>query len=244
VVADAKEALKQLAAQQGKQSEHQEWLDTVNKWKQDYPYYCGTENSELLKPQNIMEMLYTKTNGEAVVVTDVGQHQMWAAQYYRFKEADKWVTSGGLGTMGFGLPASVGAQIAAPEKIVISVLGDGGFQMNPQELAVIREHNLPVKIVIINNMALGMVRQWQELFYEKRYAHSQIPGQPDFVKLAEAYGIKGYRIQTNEEANTILDEVLHNNEPVVLDFRVEPGENVYPMIPAGKGLHEMVGAKP
>lgn len=244
VVADAKEALKQLAAQQGKQSEHQEWLDTVNKWKQDYPYYCGTENSELLKPQNIMEMLYTKTNGEAVVVTDVGQHQMWAAQYYRFKEADKWVTSGGLGTMGFGLPASVGAQIAAPEKIVISVLGDGGFQMNPQELAVIREHNLPVKIVIINNMALGMVRQWQELFYEKRYAHSQIPGQPDFVKLAEAYGIKGYRIQTNEEANTILDEVLHNNEPVVLDFRVDPGENVYPMIPAGKGLHEMVGAKP
>lgn len=244
VVADAKEALKQLAAQQGKQSEHQEWLDTVNKWKQDYPYYCGTENSELLKPQNIMEMLYTKTNGEAVVVTDVGQHQMWAAQYYRFKEADKWVTSGGLGTMGFGLPASVGAQIAAPEKIVISVLGDGGFQMNPQELAVIREHNLPVKIVIINNMALGMVRQWQELFYEKRYAHSQIPGQPDFVKLAEAYGIKGYRIQTNEEANTILDKVLHNNEPVVLDFRVDPGENVYPMIPAGKGLHEMVGAKP
>lgn len=244
VVADAKEALKQLIAQQGKQPVHQEWMEKIDKWKQDYPYYCDDTNCEQLKPQNILKMLYEKTNGEAVVVTDVGQHQMWAAQYYEFKEADRWVTSGGLGTMGFGLPASIGAQIAAPDRVVISVLGDGGFQMNPQELAVIREHNLPVKIVIINNMALGMVRQWQELFYEKRYSHSVVPGQPDFIKLAEAYGIKGYRIQTNEEANTILDEVLKNNEPVVLDFRVDPGENVYPMIPAGKGLHEMVGVKP
>jgi acetolactate synthase-1/2/3 large subunit len=244
VVADAKEALKQLIAQQGKPPVHQEWIEKINKWKQDYPYYCDDKDCEHLKPQNILKMLFEKTKGEAIVVTDVGQHQMWAAQYYEFKEADKWVTSGGLGTMGFGLPASIGAQIAAPEKIVISVVGDGGFQMNPQELAVIKEHNLPVKIVIINNMALGMVRQWQELFFEKRYSHSQIPGQPDFIKLAEAYGIKGYRIQTNEEANTILDKVLHNDEPVVLDFRVDPGENVYPMIPAGKGLHEMVGVKP
>nr|WP_295971487.1 acetolactate synthase large subunit [uncultured Bacillus sp.] len=243
VVADAKEALKQLIAQQGKPPVHQDWIEQINKWKQDYPYYCDDKACKYLKPQNIINMLYEKTKGEAVVVTDVGQHQMWAAQYYSFKDADKWVTSGGLGTMGFGIPASIGAQIAAPDKIVLSIVGDGGFQMNPQELAVIREHNLPVKIIIINNMALGMVRQWQELFYDKRYSHSQIPGQPDFIKLAEAYGIKGYRIQTNEEANAILDEVLHCKEPVVLDFRVDPGENVYPMIPAGKGLHEMVGAK-
>jgi acetolactate synthase-1/2/3 large subunit len=169
---------------------------------------------------------------------------MWAAQYYPLNKADKWVTSGGLGTMGFGLPASIGAQIAAPDSTVVLVSGDGGFQMCTQELQVIREHNLPVKMVILNNMALGMVRQWQELFYKERYAHSLIPGQPDFVKLADAYGIKGYQINTNEEAEAVLNEVLHNDEPVVLDFRIDPKELVYPMIAPGKGLHEMVGVKP
>ena len=244
VVADAKEALKQLIKQEGKQPVHQEWHETINKWKKDYPYFYDQDAKDVLKPQKVFEMLFEKTKGEAIVVTDVGQHQMWAAQYYQFKQADKWVTSGGLGTMGFGLPASIGAQLAAPDSCVLAILGDGGFQMNPQELAVIREHNLPVKIVIINNMALGMVRQWQELFYDKRYSHSQAQIQPDFVKLADAFGIKGYCIHSSEEAESILDEVLHNNEPVLLDFRVEPGENVYPMIPAGKGLHEMEGVKP
>lgn len=244
VVADAKEALKQLIKQDGKQPVHQEWLETIMNWKKDYPYFYDQDVQDELKPQKVFEMLFEKTKGEAIVVTDVGQHQMWAAQYYSFKQADKWVTSGGLGTMGFGLPASIGAQLAAPDSTVLAILGDGGFQMNPQELAVIREHNLPVKIVIINNMALGMVRQWQELFFEKRYSHSQAQIQPDFVKLADAFGIKGYCIHSSEEAESILDEVLHNNEPVLLDFRVTPGENVYPMIPAGKGLHEMVGVKP
>lgn len=244
VVADAKEALKQLIKQDGKQPVHQEWLETITNWKKDYPYFYDQDVQNELKPQKVFEMLFEKTKGEAIVVTDVGQHQMWAAQYYPFKQADKWVTSGGLGTMGFGLPASIGAQLAAPDSCVLAILGDGGFQMNPQELAVIREHNLPVKIVIINNMALGMVRQWQELFFDKRYSHSQAQIQPDFVKLADAFGIKGYCIQSIEEAERILDEVLHNNEPVLLDFRVTPGENVYPMIPAGKGLHEMVGVKP
>ncbi|HVH95588.1 MAG TPA: acetolactate synthase large subunit [Bacillus sp. (in: firmicutes)] len=244
VVADAKEALKQLIKQDGKQPVHQEWHETINSWKKDYPYFYDQDAKDVLKPQKVLEMLFEKTKGEAIVVTDVGQHQMWAAQYYQFKQADKWVTSGGLGTMGFGLPASIGAQLAAPDSCVLAILGDGGFQMNPQELAVIREHNLPVKIVIINNMALGMVRQWQELFYDKRYSHSQAQIQPDFVKLADAFGIKGYCIHSSEEAESILDEVLHNNEPVLLDFRVEPGENVYPMIPAGKGLHEMEGVKP
>ncbi|WP_338451441.1 acetolactate synthase large subunit [Niallia oryzisoli] len=244
IVADAKEALKQLIGQDGKPPVHQEWMDTINSWKKDYPYFYNQEGCEHLKPQKVFEMIYEKTNGEAIVVTDVGQHQMWAAQYYRFNKADKWVTSGGLGTMGFGLPASIGAQIAAPDDTVVLVSGDGGFQMCMQELQVISEHKLPIKMVIINNQSLGMVRQWQELFYEKRYSHSLIPGQPDFVKLAEAYGIKGYKINSTEEAETVLNEVLNNDEPVVLDFRVDPEECVYPMIASGKGLHEMVGVKP
>ncbi|MCQ6273484.1 acetolactate synthase large subunit [Bacillus sp. V3B] len=244
VVADAKEALKQMIQQDGKPPAHAEWVEKINNWKKEYPYHYNQEDQENLKPQKVLEMIHAKTNGEAIVVTDVGQHQMWAAQYYPFKKSDKWVTSGGLGTMGFGLPASIGAQIAAPDTTVVMVSGDGGFQMCSQELQVIREHNLPIKMVILNNMALGMVRQWQELFYDKRYAHSQIPNQPDFVKLADAYGIKGYRVDTNEEAETILNEVLNNDEPVLLDFRIDPSELVYPMIAPGKGLHEMEGVKP
>lgn len=243
VVSDAKSALEQMIKQDGKQPVHKEWMEQLNKWKKDHPYHYDQESSEHLKPQNIMEMLHEKTKGEAIVVTDVGQHQMWAAQYYPLNKADKWVTSGGLGTMGFGLPASIGAQIAAPDDTVILISGDGGFQMCLQELQVIKEHNLPIKMVILNNMSLGMVRQWQELFYDKRYAHSQIPGQPDFVKLADAFGIKGYCINTKEEAEAILNEELHSNEPVLLDFRVDPGELVYPMIAPGKGLHEMEGVK-
>ncbi|WP_071395957.1 acetolactate synthase large subunit [Bacillus tuaregi] len=244
VVADAKEALKQLIAQEGKQPENKEWLEKIQSWNREYPYHYNKEDQENLKPQKVLEMIHAKTNGEAIVVTDVGQHQMWAAQYYPLNKADKWVTSGGLGTMGFGLPASIGAQIAAPDSTVVLVSGDGGFQMCTQELQVISEHKLPIKMVILNNMALGMVRQWQELFYQERYAHSLIPGQPDFVKLAEAYGIKGYQIASNEEAEAVLNEVLHNDEPVVLDFRIDPSELVYPMIAPGKGLHEMEGVKP
>ncbi len=181
IVADAKEALKALNAQKGKQPEHQEWLDTLNAWKEKHPYHY--ENEGELKPQRVIEMLFEKTKGEATVVTDVGQHQMWAAQYYKFNNPDKWVTSGGLGTMGFGLPASIGAQLADRDSTVIAILGDGGFQMTAQELMVISELNLPIKICILNNQALGMVKQWQELFYEGRFSHSQIPGQPQFCKI-------------------------------------------------------------
>ena len=243
VVADAKEALTELINQNGKRSEHDEWLKKIENWKNEYPYYYD-EDSDKLKPQQILELLHTKTNGEAIVTTDVGQHQMWAAQYYRFKDPNKWVTSGGLGTMGFGLPSSIGAQIADKDATVLSISGDGGFQMCSQELALIRELNLPIKIIIFNNQALGMVRQWQEFFYESRFSHSKESVQPSFVKLAEAYGIKGYQISNIEDADKILDEVLHNREPVVLDFRIDPNENVYPMIAPGKGLHEMVGMKP
>lgn len=145
--------------------------------------------------------------------------------------------------MGFGLPASIGAQLADPDACVLSISGDGGFQMCSQELAVIAELQLPIKIIILNNQALGMVRQWQEIFYQSRYSHSKFPTLPSFVKLAEAYGIKGYEIHTEEEAETILDQVLHTREPVLLDFHVNPDENVYPMIAPGKGIHEMVGVK-
>lgn len=243
IVADAKEALKALVAQKGKQPNHQEWLDTLNAWKEKHPFHYENENASELKPQRVIEMLYEKTKGEATVVTDVGQHQMWAAQYYKFNNPDKWVTSGGLGTMGFGLPASIGAQLADRDSTVIAILGDGGFQMSVQELMVISELNLPIKICILNNQALGMVKQWQELFYEGRFSHSQIPGQPQFVKLAEAYGIKGYTISTEEEAEKILTEVVNSPEPVLLDFRIPSSEKVYPMIAPGKGINEMVGVK-
>ncbi|MGG0720430.1 acetolactate synthase large subunit [Robertmurraya massiliosenegalensis] len=242
VVADAKEALKELIGQEGKQPVHDEWLQTLARWKSEYPYEYEKSESTL-KPQKVLEMLYEKTKGDAIVVTDVGQHQMWAAQYYQFSKANRWVTSGGLGTMGFGLPASIGASLADKDACVLAVLGDGGFQMSTQELAVIRELNLPIKIVILNNLALGMVRQWQELFYNERYSHSKNPVQPSFVKLAGAYDIKGYVIETEAEAEEILNEVLENRDPVLLDFRVDGKENVYPMIAPGKGLNEMVGVK-
>ncbi|WP_226677470.1 acetolactate synthase large subunit [Mesobacillus jeotgali] len=241
VVGDAGEALRQLLRLGGSPPLQEEWTGTLTAWKTDNPYHY--ESSDVLKPQKVMELLYEKTAGEAIVVTDVGQHQMWAAQYYQLQHADRWVTSGGLGTMGFGLPASIGAQLADPTACVVAVLGDGGFQMSTQELAVIAEFQLPIKIAIFNNKALGMVRQWQEIFYKERYSHSKNPVQPSFVKLAEAYGIKGFEINSEAEAHLVLNEVLHDKEPVLLDFRVDGAENVYPMIAPGKGIHEMVGVK-
>jgi len=242
IVGDAKVALSMLVKQNGKPPENSEWIQTLNEWQKENPYWYENSSSPL-KPQRVTEMLYEKTNGEGIVVTDVGQHQMWAAQYYQFKNPNRWVTSGGLGTMGFGLPAAIGAQIADPSATVLAILGDAGFQMSTQELAVIREMNLPIKIAIFNNQSLGMVRQWQEIFYQERYSHSKISSQPSFVKLADAYGIKAYEITSESEAEAILAEVMNDKEPVLLDFRVAENENVYPMIAPGKGLHEMVGVK-
>lgn len=242
VVGNAKEALIDLIAQDGKKPEASKWIDTINAWKKEFPL-SYLNDTGALKPQKVIELLHQYTNGEAIVVTDVGQHQMWAAQYYPFNKPHAWVTSGGLGTMGFGLPAAIGAQIAEPEKIVISISGDGGFQMTNQELAVIAEMNLPIKIVIINNHALGMVRQWQEIFHEKRYSHSTFQTQPDFVKLADAYGIPGFKATTEAEAIALIEKAVTMNGPVLLDLHVEPEENVYPMVSPGKGLHEMEGVK-
>lgn len=242
IVADAKEALNVLLKNDFESPDTTEWLEYLNNVNEEYPFWYVEDEQEVL-PQQILEMVHTITNGDAIVTTDVGQHQMWAAQYYRQNNSHSWVTSGGLGTMGFGFPAAIGAQFAKPDKKVISICGDAGFQMTAQELALLKEFNLPVKVVILNNSALGMVRQWQELFYEGRYSQSLMPVQPDFVKLAEAYGLKGYRINTLDEAGAILEEALNSDEPVVIDARVKQLENVYPMVPSGKGLHEMVGVK-
>ncbi|ANB60871.1 acetolactate synthase large subunit [Anoxybacteroides amylolyticum] len=243
IVSDAKEALKELIHQDGKRPDITAWLAQLAEWKTNYP--LAYENDvQTVKPQKLIEMIYELTNGEAVVTTDVGQHQMWTAQYYKFNRPHRWVTSGGLGTMGFGLPAAIGAQLADKQATVVSIVGDAGFQMTLQELSVIQELNLPIKVVIVNNQSLGMVRQWQEIFYDKRYSHSLVPNQPDFVKLAEAYNIKAFRAKTEEEAKEVLKQAFSLSEPVLLDFHVKADENVYPMVAPGKGLHEMVGVKP
>ncbi|WP_257351382.1 acetolactate synthase large subunit [Pseudalkalibacillus decolorationis] len=243
IVGDANEALNKLLQEKGSSSMCEEWLDHIQQYKQKYPYWHN-EVKEVISPQGLMEMIHTMTEGDSIITTDVGQHQMWAAQYYTFKEPHKWVTSGGLGTMGFGFPASIGAQLARPDKRVISLVGDGGFQMTSQELILLKELNLPIKVVIVNNGSLGMVRQWQETFYEKRYSQSILSVQPDFVKLAESYGIRGYKVSTSEEARTVLSDVLQDDEPALIDCRVSPTENVYPMVAPGTGLHEMIGVKP
>lgn len=242
ILADAKEGLQILREEMTEPGDYREWVEHCQQNKEEFPLWYDAEEA-VIKPQAVMEALYQVTKGEAIVTTDVGQHQMWAAQYYKFAEPHKWVTSGGLGTMGFGFPAAIGAQFAAPGKTVVAISGDGGFQMTLQELALLKEYDLPIKVMVVNNGCLGMVRQWQELFYEERFSHSLIPVQPDFVKLAEAYGIKGIRIDEPAELEGALQQAMAEPGPVVLDVRVAAGENVYPMVASGKGQHEMEGVR-
>lgn len=243
IVSDAKEALVELLNQTAESPEHTAWLETLNTYKAEFPlWYKHSPNG--MSPQWLIEAVHKVTNGEAVVTTDVGQHQMWAAQYYNFEKPHRWVTSGGLGTMGFGFPAAIGAQMASPESTVVAIVGDAGFQMTLQELSVIYEQNLPIKIIIVNNGALGMVRQWQELLHGNRISESILHSQPDFVKLAESYHIRGLKIETQEELITKLPEVFAYDGPVLLDCRVLQQEKVFPMIAPGKGIHEMIGVKP
>ncbi|MGG4166645.1 acetolactate synthase large subunit [Rossellomorea vietnamensis] len=243
IVADAKQALARLLQHETEKPDFDAWHQHLQSYKKEYPFWYNQAH-DVLSPQRLIEQVYEMTNGEAVVTTDVGQHQMWAAQYYSFKKPNNWVTSGGLGTMGFGFPAAIGAQLANPDNTVVAFVGDGGFQMTLQELVLLKELNLPVKVVLLNNGTLGMVRQWQETFFEKRYSQSVFSTQPDFVKLAESYGIKGYKVKTQEEVDTVLKEALTSDEPVLIDCWVNPKENVYPMVAPGKGLHEMLGVKP
>jgi acetolactate synthase-1/2/3 large subunit len=243
VVGDAREALEMLLDEAIEPGDYTEWREYLRRLRENYPLWYINEPA-VLKPQRLIELVYDLTDGEAIITTDVGQHQMWAAQYYPFNEPNHFVTSGGLGTMGFGLPAAIGAQIGRRDKTVVAIVGDGGFQMTLQELSVLTDYHLPVKVVIVNNQALGMVRQWQHLFYNQRYSESLIPGQPDFLKLADAYGIPAFSASTEQEAQAALREALRIDGPVLLDCRIPQGENVYPMVAPGSGIHEMVGIKP
>lgn len=214
------------------------WFKQIQDWKDTNP--LAYDQKDTIKPQYVVEKLYELTKGKAIVTTEVGQNQMWAAQYYLFDKPSHFITSGGLGTMGFGFPAAIGAQIAFPNKLVIDIAGDGSIQMNIQEMATAVQCNLPIKIVILNNGYLGMVRQWQELFYDKCYACTGMEASPDFIKLAEAYGAVGLRAVKPAEVETVLKEGLSIPKPVIMDFVVEPEECVYPMVPAGAPITEML----
>ena len=217
------------------------WHEQIAAWKKHAPMtYC---QGDKIKPQHVVDTLYRLTKGKAIITTEVGQNQMWAAQFYRFDYPNSFISSGGLGTMGFGFPAAIGAQVACPDRVVVDIAGDGSIQMNIQELATAVNYDLPVKIVILNNGFLGMVRQWQELFYGKRYSHSNIRNVPDFVKLAEAYDAVGLRATRPEEVETTLKQGLDTDRTVVMDFHVEPEEGVYPMVSPGAALTDMVLSK-
>jgi acetolactate synthase-1/2/3 large subunit len=215
------------------------WLKQVEDWRKAHPL-TYKQDDKVTKPQYVIEKLYELTKHDAIVATDVGQHQMWAAQYFKGRRPRTWLTSGGLGTMGFGFPAAIGAQKAFPNETVVCVTSEGSFQMNLQELVTAAEHNLPVKIVLLNNGFHGMVRQWQDLFYEGRYSASYLGKGPDFVKLAEAYGILGLRAMKPSEVERVLQQGLKHNGPVLMDIPTDPYENCYPMIPAGGAQHEMM----
>lgn len=217
----------------------QTWLTTVGEWKRENPL-CYNANHEVIMPQSVIEAVSRLTNGDAIIVTDVGQHQMWAAQYYQFINERSFLTSGGLGTMGYGLPAAIGAQVGLPEKNVVLFTGDGSIMMNCQEMATAANNDIPVKIIVMNNQVLGMVSQWQRMFYEERYSHTCLKGHTDFVKLAEAMGVTGLRVTKPSELASTIAEALQIKGPVLVDVWLPDGENVLPMVPANCRLDQMV----
>ena len=222
-----------------------QWMGRINGWLEEFPYQVDDDEPGVIAPQNVIKSVYDITGGDAIVATEVGQHQMWAAQFYRFEQPRKWITSGGLGTMGFGLPAALGAQVAFPDQLVVDIAGDGSFEMTLQELSTAQTYGLPVKIVILNNGFLGMVRQWQELFWDKRYSNTSFAEfQPDFSALAGAYGIPGMRVEDPADLDDALRETLSTDGPALIDIQVNRDAKVFPMVPQGKGPDAMLVKDP
>ena len=242
IVGDAKNVLGQLLEEieEDKLPDLESWHKRIKEWEKRHPLSYKKSVKGNIKPQEVIEELYLQTKGKAIIATEVGQNQMWAAQFYKIDHPRHFLSSGGLGTMGYGFPASIGAKVAHPDKEVVDIAGDGSFQMNIQELATLSTYNLSVKVIILNNNYLGMVRQWQELFYKRRYSYTFLKN-PDFVKVAEGYGIKGIKVTKSSQIKKAIKEILSYKGPVVADFWVEEEENVFPMVPAGEAINRMIG---
>ena len=245
IVGDARNILPRLTAEYRAVSPDparlEEWWSRIRSWQERYPLVYDDSTDAEIKPQYMIKALYEATGGDAIVTSDVGQHQMWTAQYYNFSRPRRWINSGGLGTMGFGLPAAMGAKVGCPDQTVVCIAGDGSVQMNIQELAVCSQEGIAIKVFIMNNGYLGMVRQWQELFWDKRYSHVEMGQWPDFVKLAEAYGATGLRFEDKRTLVKDMQDAIATEGPVLVDVRVTREENTYPMIPAGQPARDMVG---
>lgn len=242
IVGDLKHVLNEINHELTPQT-HESWLERIREWREEYPIRVRPHEGDSLLPQKVIHEIDNILKGNAIVVTDVGQHQMWTSQFITFSKPNTIITSGGAGTMGFGLPAAIGAQVAQPDKKVVLITGDGGLQMNSQELLLLKAYNIPVKVVIINNGFLGMVRQWQELFNQRRYSFVDLEVNPDFETLAKAYGVQGVTLSTIEELRSQLRDLILSDEPVVINCVVEREENVFPMIPAGCTAKDMMGLK-
>ncbi len=241
IVGDARAVLQAMLQKIQKRGGRENWLEKIRMWKKKHPLKYRDDGN--LRPQFIIQQLSDLLKGEGIIVSEVGQNQMWTAQYYCFRRPRSWLTSGGLGTMGYGFPASMGAHYARPDEVVFDVAGDGSFQMNIQELGTVSHYKIPVKVAILNNMFLGMVRQWQELFYDRRYSFTELPS-VDFVKIAAAYGVDGMRVESPDGVREALSTAIETEGPFVMDFRIEREENVFPMVPAGAAINEMIGGHP
>lgn len=242
IVGDAKNVLGQLTQEidQNKLPKIFSWHKKIKGWKKKYPLTYNKGKKGRIMPQYIIEEICRQTKGKAIIATEVGQNQMWAAQFYKFNQPHHFLSSGGLGTMGYGFPAAIGAKVANPKKEVVVIAGDGSFQMNIQELATLTTYGIAVKVIILNNNCLGMVRQWQEIFYQRRYSATPLKN-PDFVKVAQGYGVKGIRVKKKTSVKKAIKEILESKESVVADFWIEEEENVFPMVPAGEAINRMIG---
>jgi len=242
IVGDVGQVLEKLIPEVG-ECNTGSWLKQISEWKEKYPLTYDND-ANVIKPQYVVEQISEATNGEAVITTEVGQNQMWAAHYYKFTRPRQFLSSGGLGTMGYGFPAAIGAQLGSPDSVVFDIAGDGSIQMNIQELATATRMNLPINIAVLDNQFLGMVRQWQQLFFRKRYSSTCLADNPDFVKLAEAYGAVGMRVERKEDVRPAIDEAIASPKTVLIDFAVAREENVWPMVPAGAAIDDIMMEEP